>query len=153
MSTASAPKELEGAGKGTAVTGWALRAVAVLIGLLAGTSLGFFLTLAIFVAQARRGIYLFSLDDMSVFRWEAIPTCLGAAAGAWAGWQGRRVLLPGVGFAAAGALLLTPVGWCVGSWLWPEISGPWAGAVLAAAAGIPIGVGGAAGWIARARRD
>ena len=132
---------------------WATRVVAALTGLLVGAILGFFLTLAVFVAQARQGIYLFSLDDISPLHWQAIPTYLGAAAGAWAGWQGRRILLPGVAFALAGALLLTPVGWFVGSWLWPEISGAWAGATLAAALGLLVGVGGAAVWRVRTGRD
>ena len=153
MSTATLGERVHRTVRRTAAAGWVARILSTLLGVLVGTSLGFFLTMAIFVAQARRGIYLFSLDEMSALRWEALPTYLGAAVGAWAGWRGRRVLLPGIGFALAGALLLIPVGWVVGSWLWPEISGPWAGATLAAALGVPLGVGGAAVWRVRAGRD
>jgi hypothetical protein len=132
---------------------WVARILMTLLGLLVGTSLGFFITVAIFVGQARRGIYLFSLDDLSAIRWEALPTYLGAVVGAWAGWRGTRPLVVGVGFGLAGALLLIPVGWFAGSWLWPETSGPWAGATLAAALGLLAGAGTAAMRRVRAERE
>ncbi|HSM05615.1 MAG TPA: hypothetical protein VK858_13455 [Longimicrobiales bacterium] len=149
MSTASTVEEVKVAARKSRVVWWATRVVGVLVGVLLGTFLGFFVTMAIFVAQARQGIYLFSLDDISPVHWEAVPTYLGSVAGGWAGWHGRRVLVPGAGFAVAGALLLAIVGWFVGSWLWPETSGPWAGAVMAAALGIVAGVAAAGVRIAR----
>jgi len=141
-----------GAAERIHATGWGVRLLTTLLGLLVGACLGFFVTVAIFVGQARRGIYLFSLDELSGLRWEALPTYLGIAAGAWGGWRGASTLLRGTAFALVGALLLVPVGWFVGSWLWPESSGPWAGATLSAALGILLGLGAGAVWIARAGR-
>lgn len=153
MSTASGiptnVEEVKVAAKESRVVWWATRMLAVLAGVILGTALGFFLTMAIFVGQARQGIYLFSLDDISLAHWQAVPTYLGSLAGGWAGWQGRRVLFPGVGLAVAGALLFAIPGWFAGSWLWPETSGPWAGAVMAAALGIVAGVAVAGVRVAR----
>ena len=46
-----------------------------------GAVLGFIVTLAIVVAKARTGSYIFGLDDLLAFRWDVLPIPLGAVAG------------------------------------------------------------------------
>ena len=50
-----------------------------------GAVMGFIVTLAIVVAKARTGSYIFGLDDLLAFRWDVLPIPLGALGGYVAG--------------------------------------------------------------------
>lgn len=112
-----------------------------LAGAAIGGVLGFFLTVAIFVAEARVGRYVYSLDDVTAFRWEMAPTMIGILLGGNLAWGRLRAFSRGVALAIAVAVVAVPIGWFVGPWLWDGRSAPWAGAVLAAAMGLLIGLG------------
>jgi hypothetical protein len=117
-------------------------AVVALLTTAGGAVMGFIVTLAIVVAKARYGHYIFALEDLAEFRWELLPIPLGAAAGfrlaykrphavAWATVAGFGAMVVGI---VAGALL--------GPLLWGDGAGHWAGGVILGAIGL---VGGAVG--------
>lgn len=116
--------------------GWIRRSLGALLGLAAGAVVGFYLTLAIFVAEARGGDYVFSLDDLTEVRWQVLPTIVGFVSGVLLGWRSVRALLLTLLVVLVCALALVPVGWFGGSALWVGRSAPWAGAVLASALGV-----------------
>ncbi len=107
-----------------------------------GAVMGFILTLAIVVAEARHGIYIFGLEDLVAFRWDLLPIILGAGAAfrlalrrphavAWATVAGFVAMVLGI---VLGALL--------GPLAWGDGAGHWAGGVIAGALGL---VGGSVG--------
>lgn len=114
-----------------------------------GLTLGFFVTLAIFVAEARVGRYVYSLDDLTVWRWEALPTWIGLGLGALSGWFTPRLAGGGVLGGLAGAILIGAVGWWTGPLVWVGRSAPWAGLVLGAACGLLVGLPAATAVLAR----
>lgn len=119
-----------------------LRIIHTVVALLAtggGAVTGFIVTLALVVAQARAGSYIFGLDDLLAFRWDVLPIPLGAVAGfylarkrphsvAWATACGFAALILGV---ITGALL-------GGLTREPDV-GRWAGGVIGGATGLLIG--------------
>lgn len=118
---------------------WIRRSVGALLGLGSGAVVGVYLTLAIFVAEARGGEYVFSLDDLAEVRWQLLPTIVGVVSGTLLGWRSLRALARTAFVVVVCALGLVPVGWFGGSALWEGPSAPWAGAVLAAALGLVVG--------------
>lgn len=118
------------------------RVLGVVLGLSLGPLLGFYLTVAIFVAKARRGEYLFSLDDLTEPRWELLPVVLGLWLGAWVGGEGIATLGRALAWTVAGLVAFAAVGWPTGALLWPDASGPWAGAVICSAFGLILGFAG-----------
>jgi hypothetical protein len=124
---------------------WLAPVLSTVLGAAIGGFFGFFLTIAVFVGKARAGYYVFSLDDVTAFRWEMIPTWLAVVGAAWLAAQSLRSLGSVVGRGLVGAAVGWPVGWVVGPLLWTERSAPWAGAVLATAFGLIAG----AAWGAR----
>ena len=101
--------------------------------------MGFIVTLALVVAQARAGKYIFGLDDLLAFRWDVLPIPLGAVAGfllarkrphsvAWATACGFAALVLGV---VTGAL--------VGGLTREPDVGRWAGGVIGGAVGLLLG--------------
>jgi hypothetical protein len=118
-----------------------------LVGLLTGALLGLYLSLAVFVARARAGSYVFSVDELVDLRWEAIPLVGAAVGGAYMGAVRPQTLGWVVGLAIAGALLAAPAGWLVGDGVWRDQAGSWAGAILASALGL---LGGGALGVQRA---
>ena len=136
------------------------RVLGVILGLAIGPFLGFYVTVAIFVAKARRGEYLFSLDDVSEPRWELLPTVVGLALGAWIGGAGVAVLARTLAWVAAGMAILGLAGWPIGDLMWRDPSGPWAGMVIFSAIGLVLGFaasmidrsyGQAKSWVREAR--
>lgn len=124
----------------TAVRDRALGALGALVGGVVGTLIGFFFTISIFVAKARAGIYVYSFDDVTAFRWEMAPTFIGLLLGATLAWGRLGAFLRGVGLALAASLAAVPFGWFLGPWLQDGRSAAWAWAVLAAALGLLAGL-------------
>lgn len=105
-------------------------------GLLAGAAGGVLVTTGVFVAKARGGSFLYSLDDALAPRWELIPAVAmpigGFAMGLDDGQRlARSIAWGGAGF-AAGAL----VGYGIGDLLGDTSQARWAGAVIGSAAGV-----------------
>ena len=55
------------------------------LGGVAGLFGGFAVTTGIFVAEARAGHFVYSVDDLATVRWEYLPVPLGIVGGIWAG--------------------------------------------------------------------
>jgi hypothetical protein len=119
-----------------------VHAVVAALATVGGLVMGFIVTLAIVVAKARFGTYIFALEDLVAFRWELLPIILGAAAAfrlalrrphavAWATVAGFVAMVLGIVLGA----LLGPV-------IWGDGAGHWAGGVIAGAVGL---VGGSVG--------
>lgn len=132
--------------------GRARRLVHGTVGGVVGVGVGFFLTLAIFVAEARAGRYVYSLDDLTLWRWEALPTWTGLVTGAVVAWRAPRLAWGVLWRGLAVAALAGAAGWGVGPLVWVGRSAPWAGAVLGAAGGLLVGLAAAGAAWARRRR-
>ncbi len=131
--------------------GWARRLTRGIAGGVVGLAVGFFVTLAIFVAEARAGRYVYSLDDLTLWRWESLPTWAGLVVGGVVAWRAPRRGVGALwrGLVAAG--LAGAAGWWVGPAVWVGRSAPWAGAVLGAAGGLVVGLTVAGVWAGRRR--
>lgn len=116
-----------------------IHAAVALLATVGGAVLGFLVTLALVVAEARGGTYIFGLDDLLTFRWDVLPIPLGALAGfilarrrpnsvAWAMVCGFAALIAG-----------TVIGWMVGGAMSSDDVGHWAGGVIGGAIGIVAG--------------
>ena len=112
------------------------QAVPAAYGLVAGATGGVLVTTGVFVAKARAGSYLYSLEDALAPRWELIPAVampIGAVAMGLDDGQrlARSIAWGGAGF-AAGAL----AGYFVGDLFGETSQARWAGAVIGSAAGL-----------------
>lgn len=138
------PTEPEQAGEHPETAGYRRKitithAVVTTLATVGGAVMGFIVTLALVVAQARYGKYIFAMEDLLGFRWDLLPIPIGAAAGfrlarkrphavAWATVAGFGGMAVGI---VAGALL--------GPLLWGDHAGHWAGGVIAGALGLVAG--------------
>lgn len=116
-----------------------INTVITLLATVGGAVLGFVVTLALVVAQARFGTYIFGMEDLLAFRWDILPIPLGAIAGFRLG----RKRPHSVAWATAsgfGALILgTMIGVLLGSLAWESDVGRWAGGVMGGATGLVLG--------------
>jgi hypothetical protein len=120
--------------------GW----VAGMIGGALGMGAGGYVSLGIVTLEARRGGYIYGIDD--VLGWRSIPVLAGTATGVTLGlWNQERLRHTVYGTIGGGALG-TAVGALVGRHLWPPPEGKWAGAVVGGAAGILVGAAVGAAW-------
>ncbi len=113
--------------------------VPAVLGGVAGLLGGFAVTTGLFVAEARAGRFVYSVEDITTWRWEYLPVPAGVVFGAWAGaYDGellkRLTLGGGIGLSGGAAL-----GWVAGGALWEGEEGKWAGAVIGGALGLLIG--------------
>lgn len=102
----------------------------VLSGAVIGTLLGFYVTLAVVVAKARAGYYIFAVHDLADIRIETAIILVGLVLGAMFAyrWDVRffRVVLRGLVGLIAGVLLGIPLGWLI----WGGTEGMWAGGII-----------------------
>lgn len=124
-----------------------------LLGGVGGAVLGFYLTVAIFVAKARVGLYVYSLHDITAVRWEMMPTAAGLIGGALLAWRDLPRFGSAVKWGVVAAVVAIPVGWLVGPSLWSGRSAAWAGASLAAGIGLAGGIAIGATTLSSSRRD
>ena len=114
-------------------------AVVTTLATLGGMVMGFMVTLAIVVAKAALGYFIFGMEDLLALRWEVVPVLAGAVAGfrlgrrrphsmGWAAVSGVAGLLVGV---SVGSML----GWELGG----DSTGRWAGGIIGAAVGLVAG--------------
>ena len=106
---------------------------------LGGAVVGFMVTLALVVLEARFDSYIFAMEDLLALRWDLIPIPLGA----WAGYRLHRRRSHGVGWATVGGLgglvVCAVAGTVLGSIAWSDSAAPWAGAVIGGAVGLTGG--------------
>jgi hypothetical protein len=109
-----------------------------------GMGAGGYVSLGIVALEARRGEYIYGVDD--VLGWRSVPVLAGAATGVALGlWDQERLRHTVYGTIGGGAVG-TAVGLLVGRRLWPPPEGKWAGAVIGGAAGILAGAAVGAFW-------
>ena len=109
-----------------------------------GMGAGGYVSLGIVALQARRGSYLYGIDDF--LGWESTPVLAGTATGIVLGLWDQDRLRHTVYGSIGGAAVGTVVGAVVGRHLWPPPEGKWAGAVIGGAAGILVGSAVGALW-------
>lgn len=116
--------------------------VVAVLATVGGLVMGFIVTLAIVVAKARYGTYIFALEDLVAFRWDILPIFIGAAAGFRLAYR-RPHAVAWATVAGFGAMVLGIVlGFFLGRVIWGDGAGPWAGGVIFGALGL---VGGSVG--------
>lgn len=109
-------------------------------GLAAGTLVGVWLTVSIYVTEARTGSYIYSMNDLVRLRLETLPLAAGPLAGIVLGASspsalGRSALWGGIGFAAGAG-----VGALAGQLLSGTSEARWAGAIIGSGVGMLTGV-------------
>lgn len=105
-------------------------------GLVAGATGGVLVTTGVFVAKARAGSFLYSLDDALAPRWELIPA-VAMPVGAFAmGLDDGQRLARSIAWGGAGFAAGAVVGYVVGDLFGETSQARWAGAVIGSAAGV-----------------
>lgn len=107
------------------------------VGGLAGLTAGGYVSLSIVVARARKGEYVYALND--VLGWGSVPVLVGAGTGAVLGYVDPPRLLRTVVGGTAGTLLGMGTGLIIGRSVWEPPEGKWAGAAIGAGAGLVLG--------------
>ncbi len=116
-----------------------LRALVIALATFGGAIIGFVVTLAIVVAQAQVGQFIFSVSDLMGFRWEVLPVPLFALAAFELARQRPGAMAWATLSGFGGMLLGIVIGAGLGSAVLAEGVGPWAGGVIGAAAGLVLG--------------
>jgi hypothetical protein len=109
-----------------------------------GMGAGGYVSLGIVTLQARRGSYLYGIDDF--LGWQSTPVIAGTLTGVVLGLWDQRRLRHTVYGSIGGAAVGTVVGAFVGKHKWPPPEGVWAGGVIGGAAGILVGSAVGALW-------
>jgi hypothetical protein len=104
-----------------------------------GLVAGIYTTAAVYVARARTGRFLYSVDEVLELRPANLPAFAGPVVGAAVGWHssaalGGAAIWSSVGFLGGGA-----VGAGAGHVIWGTDEGRWAGAIIGSAAGLLLG--------------
>lgn len=105
-------------------------------GLLAGSAGGVLVTTGVFVAKARRGSFLYSLEDALAPRWELIPAVTMPIGGLLMGLDDGQRLARSIAWGGAGFAVGALVGYGVGDLFGDTSQARWAGAVIGSAAGL-----------------
>ncbi|MBA2292245.1 MAG: hypothetical protein H0W15_07305 [Gemmatimonadales bacterium] len=115
------------------------RALVIALATFGGAIIGFVVTLAIIVAEAQVGRFIFALEDILAFRWEVLPVPLFAVAAFQLARQRPGTMAWATVSGFGGMVLGAVIGAGVGSVVLAEGVGPWAGGVIGAAAGLVTG--------------
>ncbi|HEU4827843.1 MAG TPA: hypothetical protein VFT04_01475, partial [Gemmatimonadales bacterium] len=114
-------------------------AVVTALATLGGMVMGFMVTLAIVVAKAVAGYFIFGMDDLLALRWEVAPVLFGAIAGFRLGRRRPH----SVGWATVSGMAGLVVGIAVGSEVGWELGGDstarWAGGIIGGGIGLVAG--------------
>lgn len=113
--------------------------IAAAAGAVGGAVTGVYTSTGIYVARARTGHFLYSLEEATEVRLENLPMIAGPIVGAAVGWHsgaalGAAAVWGSVGFVGTGV-----IGAGVGHLIWGTPEGRWAGAIIGSAAGLLIG--------------
>lgn len=105
-------------------------------GLLAGAAGGVLVTTGVFVAKARGGSFLYSLEDALAPRWELIPAAAMPIGGFAMGLDDDQRLARSIAWGGGGFAVGALVGYGVGDLFGETSQARWAGAVIGSAAGL-----------------
>jgi hypothetical protein len=108
-------------------------------GFVAGTFAGAYVTTGVFVAKARAGSYLYSLDDALAPRWEMIPVVAIPVGGFLVGLNDGQRLASSIAWGSAGFAAGALVGLGAGELFGTTGQGRWAGAIIGSGAGLLAG--------------
>lgn len=114
-----------------------LQFLPAMVGGAAGLAAGGYVAIGIVTAQARRGSYLYSTED--VLGWHAVPVLVGPGVGFLIGLFDQERLRRTVIGGAAGGIVGTGIGFLAGLHFWAPPEGKWAGGVIGGAAGLLLG--------------
>jgi hypothetical protein len=117
----------------------ASQAVPAAYGALGGAAAGVLVTTGIFVAKARAGSYIYSLDDALAPRWELVPTLAMPVGGVMIGLDDEQRLARSIAWGGAGFAVGGLVGYGIGDLFSDTDQGKWAGAIIGGAAGVLVG--------------
>lgn len=115
------------------------QAVPAAYGFVAGTFGGAYVTTGVFVAKARAGSYLYSLDDALAPRWEIVPALAMPVGGFLLGLDDGQRLASSLAWGSAGFAAGALVGLGAGELFGTTNQGRWAGAIIGSAAGLLAG--------------
>jgi hypothetical protein len=113
------------------------RVIPAAIGAVVGTGAGGYVALGVTALRARRGRYLFGVQD--ALGWQSAAVLAGGGTGLVLGAWDENRLKNTVAATAALGLVGTGIGALVGHQRWPAPEGKWAGGVIGGAAGVLIG--------------
>lgn len=108
-------------------------------GFAAGTAAGAYVTTGIFVARARTGSYIYSLEDALRPRWELLPAVAMPIGGLLLGAEDGQRLASAVAWGGAGFAVGAVVGLGIGELLGETSQGRWAGFIIGSATGLLAG--------------
>lgn len=117
----------------------AAQGVPAAYGFVAGTFGGAYVTTGVFVAKARAGSYLYSLDDALAPRWEIVPAVAMPIGGFLLGLDDGQRLASSLAWGSAGFAVGALVGLGTGELFGTTSQGRWAGAIIGSAAGLLAG--------------
>lgn len=115
------------------------QAIPAAYGLFVGTVGGVYVTTGIFVAKARTGAYIYSLEDALVPRWELVPAAVMPIGSLMLGLVDDQRLANSIKWAGAGFVAGAAVGLGIGTLFHERSEGQWAGAIIGSAAGLLAG--------------
>jgi len=115
------------------------QAVPAAYGALSGAAGGVLVTTGIFVAKARAGSYIYSLDDALAPRWEIVPAVAMPVGGFVVGLDDEQRLARSIAWGSAGFAAGALAGYALGELLSETDQGKWAGAIIGSAAGVLAG--------------
>jgi hypothetical protein len=117
----------------------AVRALITLLATAGGAAIGFAVMLAIVVAKARAGSFIFAMEDLVDIRWEIIPVLIGPVAGFLLGLRHPDALDRATVWAFCAMVLGIGFGILGGGLFWGEGEGQWAGGIIFGALGLAGG--------------
>lgn len=119
------------------------RVATATLGTLLGLVAGIWTMIALFVAKAQLGSYIYALDEITDLRPELLIVLLGVTTGAVLGYHGWRSLGHGAFNAAVGLALGAFIGGFLGHFAGDPPEGKWAGGIIGSA----VVMFGALAWV------
>lgn len=114
------------------------RALSGLVSLALGAFAGFLVTLAIVVARARLGSFVYDIGEMVALRWETAPILIGAGFCAWLGFRAPRAVARAALSGGAGMVIGIGLGAAAGALFSGTPEGLWSGVIIGGVAGMTM---------------
>lgn len=115
------------------------QAIPAVLGGVGGFAAGTFTMVGVYVAEARFGKYLYSMDEVLSPRFEILPMVAGPVAGVSLGISNNDRLESAGLWGGVGFLAGTAIGVPLGRLVWGPGEGVWAGGIIGGAVGLVAG--------------